>query len=172
MHRNRFWLEKSLSCRWLKAVFVCACSVFKLFPGTCFCLLLETEYCAGWTCGLTHYDCLFNLMLLWQQFFFFFLFVIVGGSMLLPTRSLPSFNLEQMEQKMGYRFLPQPSKICQAYCKNICLAVNLRHHSLHLPCAEPPVTITDIYQRTANTCHPSKLYLWKIYMHKRACWLS
>lgn len=169
MHRNHFWLEKSLSCRWLKAGFVCACPVFKLFPGTCFWLLLDTEYRpvvlpTMIACSILCYS---------GSIFLFIYFFCHSQWVHVASYQKPSvFQFRADGAKDGLQISSPTHKSCQAYCKNICLAVNLRHHSLHLTCAKPPVTITDIYQRTANTCHPSKLYLWKIYMHKRACWLS
>lgn len=143
MHRRQFCLEKSLKCKWLKAVFVCA---YPLEIFSRHLLLAASSSCAGWTvfCPMVaafSLSCCSGSSSL--------LYVLASGHMLLPT----SFNSEQMEEKMDYRFFPQPSKSCQAYCRNICFSVNLRHHALHLTCAEPLATVTGVYQRTANTCH-------------------
>lgn len=58
------------------------------------------------------------------------LFLSAIVSILLP----PSFDLKQMEQKRGYTFPTQPRESYQAYWKNFCLVVNLRHHSLCTEC--------------------------------------
>lgn len=88
--------------------------------GSCSRLTEHMAWLSVTTCSVFHCWCSWALP-----------FDIDSGSMFPP----PNFSLEQVEQKTGYRFPPQPRLRCWTYWKMIySVWENLRHHSL---CNEP-----------------------------------
>lgn len=104
--------------------------------------------CCRLTDCLTQHDHLFSLNC-WCSWAL--PFDIDSGSMFLP----PNFSWEQMEQKPGYRFLPQPRLSCWTYWKMIySVWGKLRHHSL---CSEPVMSHLPLLLIAANCKYFSAL---------------